>query len=210
MERKAIFGAAAVAAFVALASIIGMMVATSGLPAGVTVQPYGIDSAQVLSTMTSYTDSTLLFFSSDTLFPISYALVFVGIYAITAERARPLALVGIGTGILTALFDVSENALFITYALMIRSGATVAADVVSIYVLTTLKWTMAFATFYSFGLAFPRGRWFEWLITALMLIFPLWGAATTALPDLIPTRGLFMLGGMLLLGVYFIYRFREA
>jgi len=210
MARKNAYIGSALAALVAFVCVVIFLAASSGLPAGVLLQPYGASSEQVLSGITQYLDKTLLFFGTDTVFPISYLLVFVGLYVVTVDHNRWFAVLGMGTGILTALFDLSENAFFISYALMIRNGVTVGeAAVTFIYVLTTLKWAMAFATFYAFGLAFPRGKWFEWVIVILMLIFPLFGAVSTANPDLIPLRSLFMLGGMAALGLYFVYRYRS-
>jgi hypothetical protein len=209
MSRKNTFLGAAIGALVAVLSLLVMLSANNGVAEGVVLQPYGIEAGQLLRGINTYPNNTLLFFAGDTLFPLSYLLVFVGLYAATAKDNKLFALIGIGAGILTTLFDLSENSIFITYALLLRNGAAITdASVVPLYILTTLKWMMAFGTFYIFGLAFPRGKWFEWGIIVLMLIFPLFGAISTANPDLIPLRGLFLLGGMIALGVYFVYRYR--
>ncbi|NWF69893.1 MAG: hypothetical protein HXY40_12480 [Chloroflexi bacterium] len=211
MSAKTPFGAAAFATLLALLAIVGSILASSGLPAGVFLQPYGLPAENFVRGINEHNAATLFFFASDTLFPLSYLLVFVGLYAATAERGGLYARVALGAGVLTALLDVTENALFISLALLAYNGVPAAEPpLLLVYALTTLKWTAAFATFYAFALVFPRGTWFEWLIAALMLAFPLFGALSVAQPALIVWRGLFMLGGMILLGVYFVLRYRAA
>jgi hypothetical protein len=131
-------------------------------------------------------------------------MVFVGLYAATADRARPFALLGLGAGLFTALMDATENALYITYALGAKNGLPLAGpDAPVIYMLTNLKWMGAFATLAAFGLVFPRRALVERLIAGLMLLFPLVGVLGVANPGLIIIRGLFFLIGMPLFAWYF-------
>jgi hypothetical protein len=209
MSHKNTFLGAAVGALAAVLSILVMLSASNGVAEGVALQPYGVGGDTLIANITAYPNNTLMFFAGDTLFPLSYLLVFIGMYAATVKNNKVFALIGIGAGILTTLFDLSENSFFITYTLMIRNGAAITnPDVVPLYIFTTLKWMMAFATFYTFGLAFPRGKWFEWVIVILILSFPLFGALSTANPDLIPLRGLFLLVTISVVGLYFVYRYR--
>ncbi len=157
-----------------------------------------------------YPNSALGFFGADSLFVLSYLLVFAGLYAVTAERGRVFALVGLGAGVLTALVDAAENGLFIIYALRAQRGVPLTApDLPLVYLLTHLKWMAAFATLYAFGLVFPRQVWLERIISGLMVLFPVIGVLGIANPTLILVRGLFLLLGMVLFAVYFWDRVRR-
>ena len=72
-----------------------------------------------------------------------------------------------------------------------------------IYVLANLKWMGAFAAFYAFGLVWPRDSRLGWVLSGLMLLFPLVGGLGVALPGLVELRGLFFLVGMPLFAWYF-------
>lgn len=205
MDRKALFQAAAVAAVVAFGCVLVMAVA-GNLPNGVSVQPSvrPVSIEEFARATNDYPDASLGFFGADSLFILSYALVFVGLYAAAAERARAFALVGLGAGLLAAMLDALENAFFITYALAARNNMPLTnPDLPLLYVVTNLKWMAAFATLYAFGLVFPRRTLLEWAIAALMLLFPLVGVLGVANPSLIAIRGLFFLIGLPLFAWYF-------
>lgn len=204
MDKKLIYQTTAIAALVALVSVFIQIVGGSSMPAGVPAQPYGVSIEDFVSGIDNAPQTVLLFFAGDSAFPLSYLLVFVGLYVLTSERARPFALVGLAIGALTALFDSAENAYFISYALQSYNGVTVPEpDISTIYMLTTLKWTAAFGTLYAFGLIFPRGTLLERGIMVLMLAFPVFGIAGLVQPSLIAFRGLFFLVGMPLFAWYF-------
>lgn len=211
MDKKLQFQAAAVAAVSALVAVILQVAAGLSLPQGVQIQPgFPVPLDQFVRASNDYPDIALGFFGADSLFVLSYLLVFVGVYTLTAERARPFALVGLGAGIFTAFLDAAENAFFITYALGAKNGIPLLSpDLPLIYILTNLKWMGAFATLYAFGLVFPRSGWLSWLISALMLIFPIVGVLGIANPSLIVVRGLFFLIGMPLFALYFWQHSRD-
>jgi hypothetical protein len=207
MNERAVFQGAALAALVALVAVLAMLAVTATAPEpGLRLQPSPPvgppgDFARATN---DYPAQVLLFFASDSLFVLSYLLVFVGLYAATVARAAPLAWVGLGAGVLTALLDAAENAFFITYALDALRGVALAEPALPlIYVLTNLKWMAAFATLYAFGLALPRTGRLAWLLVGLMLLFPLVGVLGVAWPALVAVRGLFFLIGMPLFAVYF-------
>lgn len=203
MKRSVVFRAVMTAALLGLAAVGVQLVAVSSL-GELSPQPYGVSPDLFMAAMVEHPDTVLLFFAGDTLFPLSYLLVFAGLYLVTAPTSRLLAGIGLGGGLLTALLDVTENAFFISYTLLARhNAAPVEPDVLPVYVLTTLKWTAAFATLYTFALIFPRRTGLEWGIAGLMLAFLLFGLLSTALPDLIVLRGLFFLVGMPLFAWYF-------
>lgn len=211
MDKKVLFQAAAIAALVAFVAVIAQAVAGFSLPSDVQVQPaFPVPLEQFVRASNDYPDTALGFFGADSLFVLSYVLVFVGLYAATAERARPFAVVGLGIGVFTALMDATENAFFITYALGAKNGLPLAdPDVPLIYILANLKWMGAFATLYAFGLVLPRKGWLSWLISGLMLLFPIVGVLGIANPSLIIVRGLFFLIGMPLFALYFWQRSRD-
>lgn len=203
MNDRRVYQSATVASVLALVAIVVQLIATNSVPSEVLLQPFALDDVTFVDNIELYPQETLLFFAGDTLFPLSYALVFVGLFVVTSQESKAFALVGLGMGLLTALADVTENAFFITYATMATNEATFEPQITTVYLLTTLKWTFAFGTLYAFALSFPRHSILEKLITILMLIFPIFGVITVALPDLIVWRGLFLLIGMILFAVYF-------
>lgn len=205
MDKKVIFQAAMVGALIAFAAVIVQAMAGSSLPQNAPVQP-GIPMAleQFARASNEYPDTALGFFGADSLFILGYIMVFVGLYCLTAERARPFALLALGAGLLTGFFDASENAFFITYALGSKAGlALTNPDLPLIYIVTNLKWMASFATLFGFGLIFPRQNWLEWVIAGLMFLYALVGVLGVANPSLILVRGLFFLAGMPLFAWYF-------
>lgn len=204
MSKRLTFRAAFIAALVATGAVLVQLATLFMVPSGVIVQPYAVAPEQFVAPLNTHTNTALLFFAADTLFPLSYLLIFVGLFAALEGRSRAFALVGLALGALTAFFDLTENAIFISYTLLAYNGSPVTTpDVVLVGVFTTLKWAFGFGTLYAFGVIFPTGSTFEKVLCALMLAFPLFGALSTALPELIVWRGVFFLVGMPLFAVYF-------
>ena len=210
MQERTLLQAAALAAIVAFLSVLVMGFGT-GLPADVNAQPGPGPLANFVAVTNDYHDEVLIFFAGDSLFILSYLIVFVGLYTVSAPSGRSLALVGMGAGILTAILDASENAFYITYALSARDGVPLTEPALPlIHILTNLKWMTAFATLYASGLLFPRQTVLAWVIAILMLIFPLFGVMGVANPNLVPWRGLFFLVGMPLFAAYFGLQARQT
>lgn len=205
MERQPIFQAAAIAALVALAAVL-VMVATQLVSPGLVLQPSDAlrPAADFVRATNQAPALALQLFAADSLFVLSYLVVFVGLHAVVVYRGRVLAWLGLGAGVLAALFDAAENAFFITYALQALAGVPLQdPDLPLVYILCNLKWTSAFAAFYAFGLAWPRDGWLNRVILGLMLLFVLVGVLGVALPGLVALRGLFFLIGMPLFAGYF-------
>ncbi|MCO5185658.1 MAG: hypothetical protein M9928_23210 [Anaerolineae bacterium] len=195
---------AAIVAFIA-ALVMGFGVAVPDDISGFQMSQYPGPLADFLAPINRYPELVLRFFSADTLFVISYTVVFVGLFTFTSGQARPLALLGLGAGLLTALFDASENGFYIVYATSVRNGADLIDPAYTLLImLTYLKWMAAFVTFAAFGLAWPRDRLLNWVIAVLMLSFPLIGALGIALPGILfELRGLYFLIGFPLFAVTF-------
>lgn len=208
MSRRIALEAAALAALVALAGVLAQLVILFSFPPGVVPQPYGVAAPDFQLAVGA--ELALPFFAADTVFVLGYTLVFAGLYTVTAPRAPAFAALGLGAGVLTALFDTAENALFIVYALHERAGVGAADPALTlVYTLTTLKWAAAFATLFAFGLVYPRAGGRERALAALMLLFALVGVVGVALPDAIALRGLFFLVGMPLFAWDFWARARQ-
>ncbi|MBZ0277714.1 MAG: hypothetical protein K8I60_16325 [Anaerolineae bacterium] len=212
MDKKTIFQAAALAAVLAFVAVIFQAIAGTSMPDGILVQPGSpVSVTEFVRGSNEHPDIALGFFGADSLFVLSYLMVFAGLYAVTGEKARVFALVGLGAGIFTALMDATENAFYIVYAQGVQKGVPLTDPALPlIFILTNLKWMGAFATLYAFGLGFPRRGLLEWIISAVMLAFPLVGVLGVANTSLIAVRGLFFLVGMPLFALYFWGQSRAA
>ncbi len=196
--------AAAIAAIIAFVAILIMGFGVTVPEATVRLQPGPGPVEQFAQASNEYPDQALAFFAADSLFVLSYLLVFVGLYEMTKERGRGLATIALGAGLLTGLFDAAENAHFITYALFVKNGVPLTDPAITtIAILGNLKWMASFATLYAFGLLFPTTGWLNRLTLGLMLLFPLIGVLGVAFPALIELRGLFFLSGMPLFALTF-------
>ena len=213
MDRRAIFQAAASAAAVATICVVVMGFIIRPPEPGMSLQPSqpaGPVSEFVRPT-NEYPALALQFFAGDTLFVLSYVMVFAGLHAAVVDRARAFAGIGLGAGVLTAVLDAAENAFFITYALQAINSVPLKEPALPlIYIITHLKWMASFATLAAFGLVWPRDNRLGWVMSGLMLIYPLVGALGIALPGLVALRGAFFLIGMPLFAWYFWRRARNA
>ncbi|MCB9453757.1 MAG: hypothetical protein H6672_20190 [Anaerolineaceae bacterium] len=212
MDKKTIFQAAAVAALLALVAAVVQLIAGTSMPDGILTQPGSpVPVADFVRGSNEHPEIALGFFGADSLFVLSYLLVFTGLYAVTAEKARAFALVGLGAGVFTALMDATENAFYIVYAQGVQKGVPLTDPALPfIFILTNLKWMGAFAALYAFGVVFPRRSLLEWVIAVIMLAFPLVGVLGVANTSLILVRGLFFLVGMPLFAWYFWGQARAA
>ena len=203
-ERRIVLRAAAVAALIAFIAILIMGFGVTVSDSAVNLQPGPMPVRQFAAASNRYPDQALAFFAGDSLFVLSYLMVFAGLYELTKGRGRVLALLALGAGVLTGLFDAIENAHFITYALLVKNGVPLSDPaIILISILNNLKWMASFATLYGFGLIFPTTGWLNRLVIGLMLLFPLVGVLGIAFPALIELRGLFFLLGMPLFAIVF-------
>jgi hypothetical protein len=206
MDRKVVFQAAFVASIVALTSVLVMGFGVSLPDPTVEIQP-SIPSGTVedfVRATNEYPELVLRFMAADSLFILSYLMVFIGLHTVVVGRAYTFAWLGLLTGFLTASLDAIENAYLINYALLSNLGMLLfEPDLAKIYTVANLKWMAAFATLYAFGLVWPRESWLERIIMILMLLFPLFGVLGVMIPGLVPYRGLFFFFGMPLFAWYF-------
>jgi hypothetical protein len=206
MEKKVVMQAGLVGALSAFVSTLIMGFGVSVPESGIDLQPslaYGpVD--QFVYPINQFPGAALRFYAADSMFVLSYLMVFAALYQTTSFRSRLFAGIGLGAGILTALFDAGENALLISYASSALNGVPLTEPALPlIYVLANLKWTAAFAAMYAFGLVWPRQDRLGWILTGLMLLFPIIGVLGLISADLVPVRGLFFLLGMPLFAWHF-------
>lgn len=206
MDRKVVFQAASVASIVALIAVLVMGFGVSLPDPTIEIQP-SIPNGTVedfVRATNEYPELVLRFMAADSLFILSYLMVFIGLHAVVVGRAYTFAWLGLLTGFLTASMDAIENAYLINYALLAKLGMLLfEPDLPKIYTVANLKWMAAFATLYAFGLVWPRESWLERIIMILMLLFPLFGVLGVMIPVLVLYRGLFFFVGMPLFAWYF-------
>jgi hypothetical protein len=104
----------------------------------------------------------------------------------------------------TILLDSTENAFLISYAQKSINGSAVTNPALPLlYVIANLKCTGSYAGFLVFGLAWPKESKFDWVLSAVMILYPVSGVLSIILPGLISLRGIFLLLSMLLFCWYF-------
>jgi hypothetical protein len=211
MNARITFQAASIASLVAFCCTLVMGFGVrppDGAPGLQPTHPTG-PVCEFVKPSNEYPDKVLIFFTADSLFVLSYTTAFVGLYTVVSARSRLLASIGLGAGLISALLDATENAFLITYALQARNGAPLTEPALpAIYVLANLKWMAGFCIFYAFGLIWPRENWLGWLLSALMLLFPLVGVLSIYWQALVNIRGVFLLLGMPLFAYDFWRRAR--
>lgn len=205
MERRVTFQAAMLAAIVAFVCAVLIGFVFRAPDPAVSLQPsQPVPLSDFVRPVNEYPTEMLRFFATDSLFVLSYLIVFVGLYTATSDRAPALARIGLGAGILAAALDATENAYFITYALASLKGVPLTdPDLSAVFIFANLKWMAAFATLLAFGLAWPRSDWLGQATAGLMLLFPLVGVIGVAAPGLVAVRGLFFFVGMPLFAWHF-------
>lgn len=211
-NNKVVFQAATLAAIVTIVCIVLMaLIQIRAGRLGIELQP-SIPSGPVsefVRATNEHPNLVLRFFAVDSLFVPSYLMVFIGLYAVTGERSRAFAVVGLGAGVLAALLDAVENAYLINYALLATLGIQLTDPALPlIFNVANLKWMAAFAAMYAFGLIWPREDALDWVISVLMLLVPLVGVLGIALPALVGVRLLPLVVGMPLFAWYFWKRAR--
>lgn len=210
MDKKRVMQAGMVGAVAAFVAVLLMGFGVTVPETGIDLQPstsFGT-VADFVYPINQYPDLALRFFAADSLFVLSYLMVFAGLHQVTNSRSTLFAGIGLGAGILAALFDAGENAFFIAYASSALNGVLLTEPALPlIYILANLKWMAAFAALYAFGLVWPREEKLGWVLTGLMLLFPIIGVLGVAWAELVPLRGLFFLLGMPLFAWHF---WREA
>jgi len=213
-NKKVVLQSATIAAILAVVCIL--LMALLQIRAGrldVELQP-SIPSgslSEFVKATNRHPNLVLRFFAVDSLFVLSYLMVFVGLYAVAGERSPAFAVVGLVAGVLAALLDAVENAYFINYALLATHSIRLTHPALPlIFNVANLKWMAAFAAMYAFGLVWPRESILDWVISVLLLLFPLIGVLGIAAPALVGLRLLPFVVGMPLFAWYFWRRATSA
>jgi len=203
------FRAGSIAAGIAWICGIGSAIVAAGL----NIQPTETvaTSQQILAMARDHTSTLLRFMALDTIFVIGYVTVFAATFLAIPKEDRLIGGIGLGAGILAGLADMTENALYVIYALAARNGNTELTPWLPFHYLATgVKWMAAFAAIGMLLLVFPRRTILERAIVVVMATFPLLGAVSIAWPALAPLRAIFFVVGLPLLAVYFRRRANEV
>lgn len=206
METKKVFYISFVAALIAFVCALFMGYCLLFTENGTNLQPSHPPGtvSDFMRPIIEHPKLVLRFFTADSLFVLSYLVVFVGLFTVVIGRSRTFAYIGLGAGILAALLDAIENSFFITYASMALKNVPLTEPALPlIYIIANLKWMGAFAAFFVFGLVWPRDEWLGWVVSSLMLLFVLIGVLGIYFPGLVLTCASFLLFGMLLFSWYF-------
>lgn len=211
-ERNETYRVGSVAAIVALLAGMGTAVVSGGLPLWV-MQPSEMPQARVefLRDLSQHAPAALRFFGADFVFIITYVIVFATLFEVTASRSRTIAMVALGAGILGALFDLVENASFITYAWGSMRGADFIEPALPLaYYITNFKESLIGISIVMFGTIFPRRTSLEWILSVLMILLAPLDATAIAYPDLKQLPSLLFVVALPLMSIYFLLRFRSA
>jgi hypothetical protein len=205
METKKVFYISFAAALIAFVCALFMLFCLITEPS-INLQPsYPIGTVPDFTRpIIEYPKLVLRFFTADSLFVLSYLVVFVGLFTVVVGRSRTFAYIGLGAGILAALLDAIENSFFITYASMVLKNAPLIEPALPlIYIIANLKLMGTFAAFLVFGLVWPRDEWLGWVVSSWMLVLVLIGVLGIYFPCLVRIGASFLLPVMLLFAWYF-------
>jgi hypothetical protein len=204
MDKAASLRAGAIAASIGWLAAIAMTVLSKGVDLQVTqtVEP----QEKLVDVIRGQPGLLLDYMSLDTLFVISYLVVFGALFLCVPVGGRLTAALGLGFGILAGVSDMIENVLYIVYGLGSLHGASIAPALPFHYYVSQLKWIAAFTSIGLTTLVFPRRSLLEWLIVLVMATFPLGGALSIARPELAPLRAIFFVVGLPLLAILFARR----
>ena len=120
LKGNAVHKAAGLAALIATFAVLVMAFGVRAPEEGFSFQPTYPPQppSDFMRPVEEYPKLVLRFYAADSLFVLSYVMVFVGMHAVALHRSRTFAWVGLGSGLFVGLFDMAENAFFIAYALL--------------------------------------------------------------------------------------------
>ncbi len=185
------------------AAVIGLVMRS--VPEEVTFQPSTARAtpAGCVRAATEHPAACLVFFAADSVLLIAYTMVFVGLHACSVQRRPRLARLGLATGILMAGADALENGIYSRYALAALGGATLAGpNGAWLCFITGTKEVAAGASFLLFALALRPWERVGHLVPRLLLLAPLVGLLSLALPSLIRARGWAIIAPMPFIAVW--------
>lgn len=188
-------------------------IASAIVARGLNIQPTETvaTSGDILAMARDHTTTLLGFMAFDTIFVIGYVTVFAVTLLAIPKEDRLIGGIGLGAGILAGLSDMTENALYVVYALAaVNHNMELTPWLPLHYLATGVKWMAAFTAVGMQLLVFPRRTALERTIVGVMCTFPVLGAVSIAWPALAPLRAIFFVVGLPLLAVYFRKRANES
>lgn len=213
MEKKNVFRIAFIATLVALICflIMGFGIPKTASIASLQPSDIAVQESEFVRPTNEVPALVLRFFAAGSLFVLCGILLYLGMYTAVVERNRLFACVGLGVGLVTVLQDATENAFFINYAMLSLNGVPLTEPALPlIYILANLKIMGSYAGFFIFGFACPRDSKLGWVLSSLMLLYPLSGVLGIAITNLRLLPGVILLLCLPLFAWYFWQQARRA
>lgn len=195
MKRK-LHGIALLVAMVQIVALLLMGVGCSMLSGISTLQPSPppLPLVDVLNPTQQAPEMMLNFFSADTFLLFAAFVVYAGLYSMVTETSRLLAGLGLGVGLLALLLDVVEKGMLVVYAQQSLAGANIVAPALPIlFVVANLKMIFSYSAFIIFGVGWPRDRAAGWIVSILMLLYPVLGSLGINAPAMQNIGGVLLL-----------------
>jgi len=195
MKRK-LYGIALLAAVVQVVALLVMGVGFS-MPSDITtLQPSmpPMPLADVLKPIQQAPEMMLSFFSADTFLFFAAFVVYAGLYTIVAESSQLLAGLGLGIGLLSVLLDFIENGMLVVYAQQsIAAANAISPALPFLFVVANLKMIFSYSAFMIFGVGWPRDRAAGWVVSSLMILYPILGGFSITVPAMQAVGGVVLL-----------------
>lgn len=136
-----------------------------------------------------FTDSARLFFATDMVFTISYVMLFAAIFTVLRQHQAFFAYFGLAFAIMSGLFDLIENSIYLSYAIRATNGVPLENPAILLLsTLTTLKWVSLSGVFIAYAFAFPLKTWAGKLSAITLVIVPLVVLGGYAFPEWEPYK----------------------
>ena len=148
MVKHMFYRTAAIAAAVGFVCLLIMFVTNVVIAQGAAIQPSNpvFSMSDFLHLVEQEPKTVLTFFAADSLFVLSYIVVFVGLYGMVKERSAVMAGIALIAGLIAALLDATENGFFITAVLSTPDETIIDQGLNLMYIAAHMKWQASFAT----------------------------------------------------------------
>ena len=197
--------AGALGSFIAAGLLAVQFVIASGLGSDLILVETSADTLRISAFLRLQSSNMINLMVVDNLFVVAYVTTFLGFAGYVLTRSRLIAIVALGFALLTALFDLTENAWTI-----VLTRTAVFADVELnalqlLQMLAQLKWACIYVGVTLFAIAIWDDTRRARVVAILFLIFPVLGVMAPASVALAILRLLWMFV-LLIGGGIFLWR----